>query len=788
MPMKTISVFLYLLISSCLPFKVCAQDAFSNKKFNCDSLRMKWCDFLIGGKYNPNDPLIKNKLSIINKNSLSFWKKGFVKDTVNRKTLWLDLKYNKSADITTSYTRLHSMAIAYCSPGTSGYHNQQLKSDILSALEWLYTNKYNERTLIPKTGGNNNWWDYRIGSPEKLNNIIVLLYDQISPEWRAAYVRAIQNAAPALDGYTGANLVWISRVIMISSIIAHNPSKVTYAVRGLSPVFDYVTQGDGFYTDGSFLQHNKHPYSGGYGVNLLSSLAELMYLFPDIPHTVPHATNLYSWVYDSFQPIVYRGGIMSSVMGREIARNNISEHSKGSALTEALILLARQAPEKEGQRIRSIVKSYLQEDGSKTGFSSIMLTQMASEIMNDKTIVPRTTYITYRQLANMDRAVQQAEHYAFMLSMHSARIYNFESINQENLKGWHLSDGMAYLYNADQKQFEDNFWSTVNYQHLPGTTTEEDLTALANKTSDKNWVGGTAMLGKYGVSGMDLSPFGTTLSAKKSWFMLADGIVCLGAGITNQDNKNVFTTIEQRKLSLENSNTFSVDGKIIPGDFDSIDRPNVKWAHLSGNVKGADIGYYFPDGIQLSMKRMPQSGRWSEIRTGTDSTLHTRNYLTLWKAHGNHNRDGNGAENKYAYLVLPGYSADQVKQYARSPSIQILENTATIQAVKDMKLGLTAANFWKDTGSSVVLDQKVYLTCDKKAAVMVLENGSDISVSLSDPTMLNEGLIHIQINRPVSALVTSDPEITVKQLKPVLQFSVNTKGLKGRSVSAVFKQ
>lgn len=784
--MKTTNVFLCLLISSCLSFKVCAQDSFSKKQFNCDSLRIKWSDFLIGGKYNPNDPPIKNKLSIINKNSLSFWKNGFVNDTVNRQTLWLDLKYNKSADITTSYTRLYSMAIAYCSPGTSGYQNQQLKSDILSALEWLYTKKYNERTLIPKTGGNNNWWDYRIGSPEKLNNIIVLLYDQISPEWRAAYVSAIQHAAPSVEGYTGANLVWISRVIAISSIIANNQSKVAYAINALSPVFDYVIQGDGFYTDGSFLQHNKHPYSGGYGVNLLSSLADLMYLFPEIPQVIPHATNLYSWVYDSFEPIVYRGGIMSSVMGREIARSNISEHSKGRALTEALILLARQAPEKEAQRLKSIVKSYLLEDGSKSGFSSIVLTQMATELMNDKTILPRPSYITYRQLANMDRAVQQADHYAFMLSMHSARIYNFESINQENLKGWHLSDGMTYLYNADKKQFEDNFWSTVNYQHLPGTTTEEDLTALPNKSSTKSWVGGTA-LGKYGVSGMDLSPFGTTLSAKKSWFMLADGIVCLGAGIANQDNRNVFTTIEQRKLSLENSNIFTVDGKIIPGDFDVVDR-NVNWAHLTGNVKGSDIGYYFPEGIKINMKRRPQSGKWSEVRTGTDSTLKTRHYLTLWRAHGNHDNDDNVAENKYAYLLLPGYSAEEVKQYAKSPSIQLLENTARVQAVKDIKLGLTAVNFWEDTLNSVVVDHKIYLTCDKKAAVMVMENQKDINVSLSDPTMLNEGLIHIQINRPVSGLVTSDPEITVKQLKPVLQFSVNTKGLKGRSVSAVFKQ
>jgi hyaluronate lyase len=784
--MKKIGVLLYLLISSFLPLKACAQDTFAGKALNCDALRIKWNDFLIGGNYNPNDPLIKSKLAMIDRNSLAFWKKGFVSDTVNRKTLWLDLKYDKSADMTTSYTRLYGMALAYSSPETSGYHNPQLKQDIVSALEWLYTRKYNERTLIPKTGGNNNWWDYCIGSPEKLNNIIVLLYDQISPQWRAAYVRAIQHASPGVDGYTGANLVWISRVIAISSIIVHNPSKVAYAIHALSPVFDYVTQGDGFYTDGSFLQHNKHPYTGGYGVNLLSSLTELMYLFPDIPQAIPQANKLYHWVYDAFEPIVYRGGIMSAVMGREIARSNTTEHTKGKALTEALILLAPQAPEKDRKRLRSILKRYLLEDVSNVGFSSILLTQMALEVMKDKTILARTSYMTYRQLANMDRAVQQADQYAFMLSMHSSRIYNFESINQENLKGWHLSDGMTYLYNADQKQFEDNFWSTVDYQHLPGTTTVENSKASTNKVSNKSWVGGTAILGKYGLSGMDLSPFGTTLSAKKSWFMLADGMVCLGADITNQDDRNVWTTIEQRKLSLENKNTFTVDGKIIPGDFEVLDR-NVNWAQLSGNIKGADIGYYFPQGIKLSMKRKPQSGKWSEVRAGTDSTLQTRHYLTLWKAHGNPRRGGSGDENKYAYMLLPGYSAAQVKQFAKSPSIQILENTARVQAVKDLTLGLTAANFWQDTLSAVVVDHKTYLTCDKKAAVMVLENERGIHVSISDPTMLNEGLIQIQFNRAVSGLVTSVSEITINQLKPVLRFSVDVKGLKGRSVSIVFK-
>ncbi|MCW3117295.1 MAG: hypothetical protein JWM28_1377, partial [Chitinophagaceae bacterium] len=643
--MKTIKQFTFILFFNFLFCDLHAQVGSFNKQLNCDSLRIKWVAFLTGGRYNPNDPDIKAKLKLVESNASSSYNEGFSHDTASRKAIWADVKYNKSADITTSYTRLFSMALAYNSLGTKWYHDEQLKQDITSALQWLYTNHYNEKITVPTTGGTNNWWDYLIGSPEKLTNIIFLMYQDIPPVWRNAYLRAIQHSTPNVASYTGANLIWISRIIVLSSILSGDSAKINYAIDAIRPVFDYVAKGDGFYIDGSFIQHNKHPYTGGYGVALISSLAEVMYLFPAINSTMPSSFQMYSWIYNSYEPLIYRGGMMSNVMGREICRSAMNEHVKGRQLIEGLILLARQAPARDAERLNSIIKAYIQESGGGIGFSTITLTLMAKAIMNDKTIIARKNYTAYRQMANMDRAVQQADNYAFSVSMHSSRIYNFESINQENRKGWHLSDGMTYLYNVDQKQFEDNFWSTVDYQHLPGTTTEENSTALTNKVSDKTWVGGVGLLDRYGATGMDLAPFSTTLTAKKSWFMFNNQIVCLGAGITNNDGRTVLTTIEQRKLGRDNSNTFVVDGITMPSLFDTQQRTAIHWAHLSGNVKGADIGYYFPGGTNLNMRRKRQNGRWSDVRTGADSAMNTRNYLTLRKDQGNHVTDSNGPEN-----------------------------------------------------------------------------------------------------------------------------------------------
>lgn len=756
--------------------------------FNCEALRLRWYDFLTGGQYDPSDEQIRAKLDLLSKNTATYWENGFVSDTTARKTLWKDLDYRKSADITTSYTRLYTMALTYKSRGTSFYHNQELKTAILRSLEWLYQNHFNLGITVPRTGGDHNWWDFRIGSPEKLNNIMVLLYDDIAPQWRASFIKTINHMTPDVDNYTGANLVWISRIMAVSGILAKNPQRIDYAISSLRPVFDFVQKGDGFYEDGSFIQHNKHPYSAGYGVSLVSSLAELIYLFPVIPDKMPLSNNIYQWINRSYQPIVYRGGIMSALMGREVARHNVNEHNRAKMLTEAIILLAQQADTAVAGELMALAKTYLLAQDDRYGLSSITLICFSQAILQNKNIKPFKGKPMYRQFASMDRAVQQETDYAFLLSMHSSRIYNFESINEENLKGWHLSDGMTYLYNADTKQFEDNFWSTVDYQHLPGTTTLEESTAQTNKVSSRSWVGGVGLEDRFGLSGMDLNPYNTTLEAKKSWFMFDREIICLGAAITNKDHKNVFTTIEQRKLDNGNENIFTLDGKIIPTTLEALDQKDIRWMHLSGKSDGGAIGYYFPEKIDLHIRRTAQTGRWSEIRSGTDKTLQRRYYLKAWKDHGDHDQDLNQDVNRYAYVLLPGYSVAQVASYAKKPRTDILSNTGSLQAVRNQQLGLTAANFWEEQYRELMLDGKVYLSCDKRASVMIRETPETVSFAIADPTMENTGTINIVLNQAVSGLITSDPRVKVMQVSPMLRFSVDVRDLKGKGIHLQFKK
>src|ERR1035438_2634433 len=91
------------------------------------------------------------------------------------------------------------------------------------------------------------------------------------------------------------------------------------------------------------------------------------------------------------------------------------------------------------------------------------------QLMADPTTPPAGELLGHWSFASMDQAVHLRPGWGFALSMSSSRVYNYESINNENLHGWFQGDGMTYLYNGDLSQFSDDFWPTVDPYRLPGT-------------------------------------------------------------------------------------------------------------------------------------------------------------------------------------------------------------------------------------------------------------------------------------------------------------------------------
>ena len=116
-----------------------------------------------------------------------------------------------------------------------------------------------------------------MGIPLRLNDMVILLYDVLTSEQIDNYMRAIDHFAPNVYK-TAANRVWQSKVVTLRGIIGKQPERIQTGLDGLSNVFSYVTSGDGFYDDGSFIQHGYYPYAGGYGAALLYHLSDLLWI------------------------------------------------------------------------------------------------------------------------------------------------------------------------------------------------------------------------------------------------------------------------------------------------------------------------------------------------------------------------------------------------------------------------------------------------------------------------------------------------------------------------------
>jgi hyaluronate lyase len=590
-----------------------------------DALRLRWRDMLTGGAaLDTNLSPVKKRLQSIG-TTAKHWQSS-IDNSATRQTLWQDLgSTNVSADISTTYSRLLSMALAWA---TQGQQDSVLLADTISGMEWMDANRYN-------AGSNeyDNWFDWEIGAPTSVVDIAVLLNDQLAADQLSRYMAAVERFDsdptvlqvdnPKPSASTGANRADKCNVAPLRGVLVKASTKIALAVGALGPVFEDVTSGDGFYNDGSFIQHKGHPYTGSYGLELLNDIANLLYLLAGSQWDVPPATRarLPHLVNDSFAPLIYEGAMMDMVRGRAVSRASSSDHAAGHTAIAALLRIAQFASPDLALPLQRAIKRWLVDDAvpDRTPSLPLDLIGEAVRLLNDSSISPADLPSASRVYASMDRALHLRPAWAAGVAMHSTRILNFESIDQENLHGWHTGDGMTFLYDADLLQFSDSFWPTVDPQRLPGTTVIAGSKPGQSKFGGSDVVGGASLDG-YSAVMMQIDPDGHELQAKKSWFFLDDELVALGADIqSSSPASSVETIVENRRLT--SSTTFATD-------------PNGAWAHLQSSVPGASIGYVFPDGPPLLPPSEDRTGAWHDINGGGSKTPLTAQYQTLWFDHG----------------------------------------------------------------------------------------------------------------------------------------------------------
>lgn len=717
----------------------------------------------------------------------------------SRITLWSDLtdsadtKVQHANNIVSELTRIKILASAYNTPSSRFYHDPQLRDAIIGALDWMYAKRYNEHFSY---NSGSSWWGFEIGAPQLLNDCLILMYEELSDLQISNFMRTIDKYCPdptkrVQNGSvieTGGNLLDKALVVTLRGVIGRNSAKITQGRDSIGSEFNYVTSGDGVYEDGSLVQHANIAYTAGYGAVWLSRTADITYLLNQSPWPVtdPRVANIYKWVSDTFEPVIYKGLYMDMVNGRGISRS-----SSGTARSTivALASLAEGAPPEISSTIRNMVKEWVSKDTTFDDYYKglpIYSVMLLKNVMNDDTVAARGEISRSYMFNGMARVAHHRPNYAFGLSMFSDRISAFEMGNKENVKGWDTGLGMTYIYNNDLLQYRDGFWATVNSFRLPGTTTDGSGEGKmpgewAYYYNTESHVGGAALDRLYSTSGMNFSlkkVTGSDLSGKKSWFMFDDEIVALGTDIrkTSAATKPVETIVDNRKLNSSGDNAFMINGELVPAALDyEEDMNHVNWAHLEGNLAGSDsdVGYYFPTAPTLHVAREARTGSWYDINNGQSQDELTRNYASIAFEHGN-----NPQAARYEYVLLPGKTAAQTQAYSEQPAVEVLSNTSTVQAVSNKQLGITTANFWS-------ADSVGGITANSAAAVIMREDNGEVKIAISDPTQ-KQSTVTIEVQQPDLTLRTADIGMEVTPIEGGVRIVVNTSGSLGKTYTAAF--
>ena len=639
-----------------------------------------------------------------------------------------------------TYENIKNIAKAYATPNTKYYKNPEIKKELIEYLDWLYDNAYHEG--LPENG---NWWQWELGIPKHLNDIMVLLYDDVPYEKRMKYLKASQyfqpfaeysgvspsasySTSPDKRVSTGGNRIDTSIISFLRGVLMEDKVQVIDGAKAVADVGEYVTTRDGFYKDGSFIQHGNVAYNGTYASVLFDGLGSVLWLATGTQFEVKdeRIDNVYESILNGYKYLFINGGVNDSVSGRATSRDNSSDISRGKDLLTSLSLLSIGAGKEYQDEIKSLIKTVALENNSYNTIDKIsnkIAKAIIRDIINDDSIKTLKVEGT-KVYGAMDRAVSINEKGGkFVLSMHSSRIANYETMNNENVKGWYIGDGMTYVYGTDSETFTE-YWPTVDRYHLPGVTNSlrergDKSGERRGQTTSKAWVGGSCN-GKEAFVGMDMISWNKATEMRKSYFMTDDGAILIVASNINSKDGEVHTTIDNRIIK---DGKIILNGKEIKEDT-VIENPQNISLNFNENYKGENIGYKVVYAPQLNLKKETRTGSWKNIG-GTSTEEITKDYFTAYINHGK-----NPKKSGFAYIILPMYTQEEVDNYDVS-RFEIVKLDKEAHIIKDKKSGVTGINFWKDSPTKE-LGIKAYSTL----SVLLKENDEFLELWVSDPTQL----------------------------------------------------
>lgn len=634
---------------------------------------------------------------------------------------------------------VRTMVKAVYSPDNKYFGDKDIKAKIAKSLDYWVTSGRVEC---------NNWYQQEIGVPTVVVDILM-----IEPEEMTDAVRDVLNQEAARGSIfsekskvtdrmterpvtsTGANLTDKALTSFKIAIATANEKElydIMHLIENELRVFEavrtdeYGEDSDGIKADYSFHQHVDQIQSGSYGEVMLDGITKIIKNLKGTKYMLAdHALNeLANYILDG-QQWQFRGDYRElTTAGRHITRPNGIKGMRPS-VTKAVDALDGLTQIERYDELQTLKKDRLGETDTFTGNRHFWLSDYMSHNRNG---------------------------YHVGIKLSSSRTKSGEVVNNENLMGYYMSDGVTTLMQDGDEYY--NIMPLWNWNRLPGTTTPQGAVKnlndwaewngehLWNWKGNRNFVGGVSD-GNYGAAVMDYSRDG--LDAQKSWFMFDDQMVSLGNGINSYTDMDIYTNINQCVR----------DGDVVvnTGGRANTVKDGAQTIKNSQYILHDGIGYMSKGDIEMKLEN--RTGKYELINLTADMKDKTETN-DIFEIGINHGKKPSNAS--YEYTTV--FGADQVKmdELSKKPTLKVIRNDDKVQAVYDTVNKVTQAIVWKmDT---IEIPGGLTVTANKKCALIIKElSDGTLEITASNPTNEPKDL-QLVVNK---ILPTNEEKTVVKE-------------------------
>jgi len=603
----------------------------------------------------------ENEVSSLLSAQLSNGSWPYIDYTDQSRSAWKPIKHSEA---------LLKLAKVYRTPGNIFFENTNVSKAIHKGLKFWF----DEKLECP------NWWYNTIGVPKLLVNVMLLIEDELTSEEKRDGFELLDKID--YKKWTGQNLVWCAGITFINALLQNNETLIKQCSNAISSQL-FITTEEGIQPDFSFHQHGAQIQFGNYGLSFVQSMTFWARILNGSPFDFSFEEKrvLQSYIQEGLIWTFWRGNMDISSCGRQLLEN--SPQGKAGLFMMSLLDLSKM----------DILDNSYYTDFVTSNYSS-----------GEK-------YLTgQKHFWRSDFTVQRNAGYMASVKMHSNRVSGGEMTNNQNLKGYYLSDGTTLVY-IDGDEYSTTF-PVWNWRRLPGTTIRQSTHAMpripqvfdsiiGHKTfyykSKKNFVGGVSN-GKVGVSVLDYER--DSVSAKKSWFFLGNQIICLGADLKSESKDTLVTTVQQSKLKSD----------IIKGK---------NWVHHG------KIGYAFLQQQNWEEKHGIQTGNMHDIADFYPKTkIISQDVFQLYITHEV------GKVASYAYSIFPAMTLSKFKKSIKSRNPKILINKNSVQAIEEK--GKLYVVFYEPTSLKSSFFGKVEVS--EPCLLMMEKTKSGVLTTVSDPT------------------------------------------------------